>query len=116
MKDHQTSMQKIHNELNQDVINKLIKLANAIDYIDTDDNNNVYIRFNKGFMISTEGDLVLYSKNGNMVINHKTTYFNSTLDSNKDYEHDIRSIVEDSITDDKTNPDSEIVVVENTNK
>ena len=116
MKDHQTSMQKIHNELNQDVINKLIKLANAIDYIDTDDNNNVYIRFNKGFMISTEGDLVLYSKNGNMVTNHKATYFNSTLDRNKDYERDIRSIVEDSITDDKTNPDSEIVVIENTNK
>ena len=116
MKDHQTSMQKIHNELNQDVINKLIKLANAIDYIDTDDNNNVYIRFNKGFMISTEGDLVLYSKNGNMVTNHTTTYFNSTLDSNKDYEHDLRSIVDDSITDDITNPDSEVVVITNTNK
>lgn len=116
MKDHQTSMQKIHNELNQDVINKLIKLANAIDYIDTDDDNNVYIKFNNGFMISTEGDLVLYSKKGNMVTNHKATYLNSTLDRNKDYEHDIRSIVEDSISDDKTNPDSEIVVVENTNE
>ena len=116
MKDHQMSMQKINKELNQDVINKLIKLANAIDYIDTDANNNVYIKFNKGFMISTEGDLVLYSKNGNMVTNHKTTYFNSTLDSNKDYEHDLRSIVDDSITDDITNPDSEVVVITNSNK